>query len=48
MAITKPVSYTHLDQGGLDAANLAKIQEFSPTEFRALEENTEMCIRDRL
>ena len=31
------------DQGGLDAANLAKIQEFSPTEFRALEENTEGC-----
>lgn len=31
------------DQGGLDAANLAKIQEFSPTEFKALEENTEGC-----
>lgn len=30
-----------LDQGGLDAANLAKIQELSPTEFRALEETTE-------
>lgn len=29
-----------LDQGGLDAANLAKIQELSPTEFRALEENS--------
>lgn len=31
------------DQGGLDAANLAKVQEFSPTEFKALEENTEGC-----
>ena len=30
-----------LDQGGLDAANLAKIQELSPSEFRALEESTE-------
>ena len=30
-----------LDQGGLDAANLAKIQELSPSEYRALEESTE-------
>ena len=30
-----------LDQGCLDAANLAKIQELSPSEFRALEESTE-------
>lgn len=28
-----------LDQGGVDAANLAQIQEFSEREFRALEEN---------